>query len=100
MGRPLARSTLHQQQMFAREDGLSALIQNFQRFDHHSVTRLLVLTFFFDRDSAANCVANEHWFNKAQPVVTVAERERIDFTGGHSNRDAENQSAVRNALAE
>ena len=80
----LAKSTstpFHEQQVFTRQHGLAALVENFQRLDHHAGVRLLVVAFSLDGHADADGVADEYRLDEVQPVVRALPGSHSHFDG-------------------
>src|SRR5580704_14666551 len=93
---PLGR----EKNVLAVHDDLVSLIQHLTSFHHAAVCRTFrILLFFLNRDPGAQRIPNEHGLGKAQLVVTVGERNRIDLAGCESDADGESHGAVGNSLA-
>src|SRR5277367_1122828 len=87
--------------MFADEHGLAALICDLQCFYDDSVSGAFgVVTFLFDGDRSANCVADEDRLDESQSVVAIAHSLRIDYTSCKANANREDERAMRHPLTE
>ncbi len=93
-------SPFHEQQVFAREDGFATLIEGLAGFNHDSVRGpFRVESFLLDRHNDVDRISDKHRLNETEAVVAIGHSPRIDGVRRESDGDAENQSAVRHALA-
>src|SRR5829696_7158142 len=83
------------------QHGFIALIDNFALFVDETVVRAFrIFSLIRYRSGNVYCVADEDRFDKPQPVVSVAEGDRVDDLGGHSYGDRKDQGAMGDALTE
>src|SRR5580700_327561 len=96
-GRPF----LGEQDVLAIHHHLITLVQYFTRLDYASMALLLgVFLFVFHGDTGTQGVPYEHRFWKAQLVITVGKRDRIDLARCQTNPDGEGHRTVGDPLAE
>jgi hypothetical protein len=87
--------------MLADQHGLVVLIEHLDLLGHDpALGPLRVIALVDDCGGDANGIADEDRPDEAQPIIAIRHRAHIDRPGGHADRYAEDQRAVRDALAE
>jgi multiple sugar transport system substrate-binding protein len=87
--------------MFSYKDSLVALIQHFQGFHDNAVRLALrIVALFLYGDAAMDRVVEKDRPDKAQTIVSVAHRTRVDGGRRHTDAYAEDERSVSHSLTE
>ena len=87
--------------MLADQHSLIVLVEHLNLLGHDPALGALgVIALVGDCGGDADGIADEDRPDEAQPIIAVRHRAWVDRPGGHADRHAEDQRAVRDALAE
>src|SRR5690242_19869998 len=97
----LTGPALHQIQMLADQHSLIVLVEHLDLLGHYPALGTLgEIALIGDCGADADGIADKDRPDEAQPIIAIRHRARINRPGGHADRYAEDQRAVRDPLAE
>src|SRR5262245_15651037 len=86
--------------MFAYQDSLITLIDNFTFLDYKTmINALRIIPFISNYHHNMDSVSNEDRLEKTQTIVAIRERQFIDNASRHTDSNAKDQSTVSDTLA-